>query len=101
MVGGDKPAMGRRPLPPEVRRNNKLRRDRQDAARRRASKRGGRDDYINVLVLHPGRLADVLIATGFLRKEDREHWPSVNEALGLYFSMSDGRPMRESYFWNY
>jgi hypothetical protein len=93
--------MGRRPLSPEVRRNNKLRRDRQDAARRRASKRGGRDDYINALVLHPRRLADVLIATGFLREEDRDHWPSVNEALGLCFSMSDGRPMRESFAWDY
>ena len=91
--------MGRRRLPPEVRRKNKLRRDRQDAASRRASKRG--DDYIDVLVLHPRRLADVLIATGFLREDDREHWPSVNEALGAYFSMSEGRPMRVSFSFAY
>ena len=61
------------------------------SASRRASKRG--DDYINALVLHPRRLADVLIATGFLREEDREHWPSVTDALNRHFSMSDCRPM--------
>ena len=93
--------MGRRPLPPEVRRNNKLTRDRQAAARGRASKRGGPRRLHQCAVLHPRRLAEVLIVTGFLREEDREHWPSVNEALGVYFSMSDGRPMRQPFSLGY
>jgi hypothetical protein len=85
--------MGRRKLPPAVKRDNKLRRDRQAAASRRDSKRHGRDDYIDVLVLHPRRLADVLVATGFLRDEDRDNWPSVTEALNRHLSMSDCRQM--------
>lgn len=83
--------MGRRKLPPDVRRNNKLKRDRQAAARRRAVKKVG--DYLDVLVLHPGRLADVLVVTGFLREDDRDNWPSVTDALNRHFSMSDCRPM--------